>query len=74
MKIVVEMTSEEFTEFMDWRKDKQKYEKKIPALKSFAKKVDWAVEPDPKKPGKYKIKDQDHMDDLYMMAGDMLAE
>jgi hypothetical protein len=27
-----------------------------------------SVEPDPKKPGKYKIIDQDHMHDLYDLA------
>ena len=43
-------------------------------LEYVAKKVNWAVEPDPKKEGRYKIVDHDHMDELYAMSGDILAD
>lgn len=72
MKVVVEMTSEEFQEFMAWKRDKDMYEKDIEKLHReidlMAKQVNWSVAPDPKKPGKYKIIDQDHLSDLYDAA------
>lgn len=78
MKIVVEMSSEEFLEFTEWQKDKDRYKHQLASSEArivrLAKSVDYAVEPDPKKKGKYKIVDQDHMDDLYELAGDILAD
>ena len=78
MKVAVEMSSEEFQEFLEWRKDQKLYATRERAtwqkLELFAKKIDWAVEPDPKKEGKYKITDHDHMDELYLMAGELLAD
>lgn len=78
MNIHVEMTSEELLEFIEWRKDKIRYERQVEStnnrLVRLAKTVDYAVEPDPKKSGKYKIVSQDHMDDLYELVGDILAE
>ncbi|MBR2047116.1 MAG: hypothetical protein IJ960_00820 [Oscillospiraceae bacterium] len=78
MKIVVEMTDEEFLEFSEWRKEHKVYVAKERAfwskLEYVAKKVNWAVEPDPKKEGRYKIVDHDHMDELYAMSGDILAD
>lgn len=65
MKIVVEMTSEEFQEFLAWKADQKRYERKTEQL---VKGVFWSVEPDPKKAGEYKIVDQDHMHDLYDLA------
>ena len=77
MKIVVEMTSEEFQEFMAWQGDKAKYEKKERKvngqIEHMSKQVLWAVEQDPKKPGKFKIVDQDHMADLYEAASEFFA-
>ena len=72
MKIVVEMTSEEFQEFLAWKADQKQYERKTEQLGRkydlMVKGVFWSVEPDPKKAGKYKIVDQDHMHDLYDLA------
>ena len=77
MNVNVEMTAEEFLEFMECAKDKGRHEKQILAAKNrvhmLAQKVDYAVEPDPKKPGKYKIVDQNQMDDLYELAHDILS-
>ena len=77
MKIVVEMTSEEFQEFLEWKKDKRLYDKEIEQadkeLNLMAKQVLWAVAPDPKKHGKYKIVDHDHMEDLFDAATEMIS-
>lgn len=77
MKIVVEMTSEEFQEFLEWKKDKRLYAQEIAQadkeLNLMAKQVLWAVEPDPKKSGKYKIVDHDHMADLFDAATEMIS-
>ena len=77
MKIVVEMTSEEFTEFLEWKKEKSLYDREIEdadkQLTLMAKQVIWAVEKDPKKPGKYKIVDHDHMADLFDEATEMIS-
>lgn len=77
MKIVVEMTSEEFQKFLEWKKDKRLYAKEIEQadneLNLMAKQVLWAVEPDPKKNGKYKIVDHDHMADLFDAATEMIS-
>ena len=77
MKIVVEMTSEEFQEFLAWQGDKAKYEKEVKKSRShverMAKQVLWAVEEDPKKPGKFKIVDQDHMADLHEEASEFFT-
>lgn len=78
MKVQVEMTKEEFLEFTQWQEDREKYRIENEILKAknraWAVKIDAAVEQDPKKPGRYKIVDHDHMDDLYLMAGDSLDE
>lgn len=78
MKITVEMTSEEFVEFLNWRKEEgycqNKIEKANRNAAMLAKKVKYAIEPDLKKTNKYKIADHDHADDLFMMAGEILGE
>lgn len=77
MKIMVEMTSEEFREFLAWQGDKAKYEKEAKKSRSqierMARQVHYAIEEDPKKPGKFKIVDQDHMADLYDETTDILC-
>ena len=76
MKVTVEMTSEEFNEFLNWKKEQDYYQNKIEKANrnvvTLAKKVEYAIEPDPKKPNKFKIADNEHADDLYMMAGEIL--
>ena len=78
MKIQVEMTKEEFLEFTQWQEDRDRYRAQNAELqrknRMWAVKIDAAVEQDPKKPGKYKIVDHEHMDDLYLMAGLALEE
>lgn len=78
MKVVVEMTDKELVEFTNWRSESFYYDNKIEKSKrdlvTLAKKVEYAIEPDPKKPNKYKIADHDHADDLFMMAGEILGE
>ena len=78
MTVTVQMTSEEFTEFLRWRKEEGYYRNKIDKANSraamLAKKVEYAIEPDPKKPNKYKIADHDHADDLFMLCGEILEE
>lgn len=78
MKIQVEMTKEEFLEFTQWQDDRNRYQEENAKLcqisRTWAKKIDAAVEPDTKKPGKYRIVDHEHMDDLYLMAGDALDD
>lgn len=76
MKINVEMTSDEFKEFLNWKQDKLCYEKEADKIQSnyefLAQKAVWAVEPDAKKPGKYRIADQDHAGELVDMASEIL--
>ena len=75
MKIIVEMTAEEFQEFCEYRKDKSMFSARVDHLSGrvqmLANKISYAVAPDPKKPGKYKIVDQEHMDDLYQLTADI---
>ena len=74
MKIHVEMTSDEFQEFLSWKADKKMYEKDIEKTNKkcevLHQKVIWAIEPDPKKPEKVKIADQEHAAELLDMAND----
>ena len=72
MKIVVEMTSEEFQEFLRYKADKgcfdvdlQEADRKMEYLN---KKILWALEPDEKKPEKIKIISQEHAAELVDMA------
>ena len=56
MEVTVNMRAEEFKEFMAWKKDRERYTKEMAAKSSeweiMAKKVTWAIEEDPKRPGK----------------------
>ena len=77
MAVTVSMTAEEFLEFMAWKKDREQYTKEIAARSGkweiMAKKVTWAIEEDPKRPGKAKIVDQEHAAELLEMAREYLA-
>ena len=68
MEVTVNMTAEEFMEFVAWRKEQDYYKREI-----LAKKTCWAIDADPKKPGKVKIIDQEHAAELLEMAKDYLA-
>jgi len=71
------MTAEEFLEFAAWGKDRDYYksrlDKELNKREILAKKTCWAIDADPKKPGKVKIIDQDHAAELLEMAKDYLA-
>ena len=77
MEITVKMTVEEFQQFVAWGKDRDYYksrlDKELNKQEILAKKTCWAIDADPKKPGKVKIIDQDHAAELLEMAKDYLA-
>lgn len=62
MEVTVNMTAEEFLEFVAWGKDRDYYksrlDKELNKREILAKKTCWAIDADPKKPGKVKIIDQ----------------
>ena len=66
MEVTVNMSAEEFQKFMDWKKETDKRE-------FMAKKTTWAIEKDPKRPGKVKIVDQEHAAELLELANDYLS-
>lgn len=78
MQINVQMSADEFQEFMAWRKDKGSYDKELEEMDRqllfILKKVSYAVEPDPKKPGKFKIGDQDHAEELLDMTVELIRD
>ena len=73
MEVTVNMTAEEFLEFVAWGKDRDYYEKELNKREILAKKTCCAIDADPKKPGKVKIIDQEHAAELLEMAKDYLA-
>lgn len=77
MEVTVNMTAEEFLEFVTWGKDRDYYksrlDKELNKREILEKKTCWAIDADPKKPGKVKIIDQDHAAELLEMAKDYLA-
>lgn len=77
MEVTVNMTAEEFLEFVAWGKDldyyKSRLDKELNKREMLAKKTCWAIDADPKKPGKVKIIDQEHAAELLEMAKDYLA-
>ena len=76
MEISVKMDAAEFQEFMEYREAKGKFEaalervKRAPAM--IAASLAYAVEPVKGKPGKWKIADQEHMDDAMSMAAEYM--
>lgn len=72
MKVHVEMTSEEFQEFMQWQKDKGIYDAELNQvdnkMEHINNKILWALEADDKTPGKVKIINQEHAAELVEMA------
>lgn len=77
MEVTVNMTAEEFLEFVARGKDRDYYksrlDKELNKREILAKKTCWAIDADPKKPGKVKIIDQEHAAELLEMAKDYLA-
>ena len=78
MTVTVQMTSEEFTEFLAWKKEEGYYANKLRGANNkvtmLVNKIQYAIEQDPKKPGKYKIADQDQADDLFLLCSDFLGD
>lgn len=74
MKIQVEMTAEEFQEFMRYRADKGSFDADLQEIdrkfEYLNKKILWSLEPDAKKPGKVKIINQEHAAELVEMANE----
>ena len=74
MTVTVQMTSEEFTEFLNWKREEGYYAKQLKKAMNrtamLINKVQYAIEPDSKKPNKYKIADHDHADDLFLLCSD----
>lgn len=77
MTVTVAMTTDDFLEFVAWQKDRDYYksrlDKELNRREIMAQKTCWAIDADPKKPGKVKIIDQDHAAELLEMAKDYLA-
>lgn len=78
MEISVKMSAAEFQEFMEWRKEKEWYEKDLDRLQgvpcSLDRSLKFAVEPVEGKPGRFKIVDQEHMGDLWDAAKEFMEE
>lgn len=72
MKICVEMMAEEFQEFLRFKKDNEIYHRKLEEVRRngdmLARKVQYALEPDPKKKGMVRVADKEHLAELYEMA------
>ena len=77
MEVNVNMSAEEFLEFMAWKRDREQYNNELAAraenMDLLAKKTCWAIEKDPKRPGKVKIVDQEHAAELLELANDYLS-
>lgn len=77
MTVTVAVTTDDFLEFVAWRKERDYYksrlDKELNKREILAKKTCWAIDADPKKPGKVKIIDQEHAAELLEMAKDYLA-
>lgn len=77
MTVTVAMTTDDFLEFVAWQKDRDYYksrlDKELNRREIMAQKTCWAIDEDPKKPGKVKIIDQEHAAELLEMAKDYLA-
>ena len=77
MEVNVNMSAEEFLEFMAWKRDREQYNNEMAAraekMEMLANKACWAIEKDPKRPGKVKIVDQEHAAELLELANDYLS-
>lgn len=77
MEVNVNMSAEEFLEFMAWKKGREQYNNEMAAraekMELLAKKTCWAIDKDPKRPGKVKIVDQEHAAELLELANDYLS-
>lgn len=72
MNVTVTMSADEFVEFLKYREARDMFKAKNNRLngllKQFVDRLKLAITPDPKRSGKYKISDQEYMDDLWILA------
>ena len=72
MDVTVNMTAEELVEFLEFRKERGRYKYQTERLGAqidrFVVAISEAIDPDPEKPGKYKIRNQSYADELWLLA------
>lgn len=77
MDVTVNMTAEEFQEFMEWRRDRNNYtatmEEWNRQWEKMAEKARKALAEDTERPGTMKIIDQESAEELLEMARDYLS-
>lgn len=77
MKIVVEMNSDEFQDFLAWQKDRNAYEREInerfKRFEPMARKILLSIGQDPKKANTVKIIDQEHAVELFEIASELFV-
>ena len=78
MDISVNMSAEEFQEFMEYRRDREQFDKERKRLRAapaaIAASLFYGVEPVNGKPGRFKIVDQDHMADAWDAAKEFMPK
>ena len=78
MDINVTMSAEEFQEFMEYRRDRELFDKERERLRAapanIAASLFYGVEPVNGKPGRFKIVDQDHMADAWDAAKEFMPK
>lgn len=77
MDVTVNMTAEEFQEFVEWRRDRNNYTATMAEWnrqwEKMAEKAGKALAEDPERPGTMKIIDQESAEELLEMARDYLS-
>ena len=77
MDVTVNMTAEEFQEFMEWRRDRNNYTATMAEWnrqwEKMAEKAGKALAEDTERPGTMKIIDQESAEELLVMARDYLS-
>lgn len=77
MDVTVNMTAEEFQEFMEWRRDRNNYTVTMAEWNrqwgKMAEKAGKALAEDTERPGTMKIIDQESAEELLEMARDYLS-
>ena len=77
MEVTVNMSAEEFLEFMAWQKDRNHYNAEMAAQnrkwEMLANKAFSFTESVPQRHGKVKIEDQEHAAELLELANDYLS-
>lgn len=78
MEVNVKMTIEEFHEFVEYRDDKERYERDLVRIRripeAMATSLRFAVEPVEGKEGRYKIVSQEHMADVWDMIEEFMSK